>query len=115
MAFSALPPTSNYIDCVGYGYGIKSYNVETLDPYISTLADSGGTHFYLCLQACCQVVSILALMKQQYPAMNNTAKAKKLLPYICTSVGGYTTDKVGNGLIQTKLASDLNLEDDFFN
>lgn len=115
MAFSALPPTSNYIDCVGYGYGIKSYNVETLDPYISTLADSGGTHFYLCLQACCQVVSILALMKQQYPAMNNTAKAKKLLPYICTSVGGYTTDKVGNGLIQAKLASDLNLEDDFFN
>ena len=46
--------------------------------------------------------------------MNTTAKAKKLLPYICKSVGSYTTSQVGQGLITAKLKSELNLYDTFF-
>lgn len=106
------PIESKYIDCLSYGYGIKSYDK---DGNIFTIPETWyQVHNYRNITAVHQVIGIIALMKQQFPNLNTAEKARKLLPYICIDIG-YTESKQGKGLLVAKTKEELNLPKDFLN
>ena len=95
------------IDCVGvsYGYDIMTSNgIKQIDP------NNFKGDMWRSMAAAVQIMGVLALMKQQYPNMNNAEKVRKLLPQLCEDLG-YSKNKQGYGLITARLKEELpNLE-----
>ncbi len=98
------PIQSDYIDCLSYGYGIKSYKA---DGSLFSIPETWyPVHSYRSMTSSHLVIGMIALMKQQYPEINTTAKFRKLLPYLCSDLG-YGKKEQGYGLLKVKLREEL--------
>ena len=95
------PMESEWVDCVGFGYGMNVINVSEKEVKITddNIKDIWEGEYYAAAQIC----GILALLKQQNPNLKTAQDIRAILPKICESLYGGKNNKTGYGLLKAKL------------
>ena len=95
------PMESEWVDCVGFGYGMNVINVSEKEVKITddNIKDIWEGEYYAAAQIC----GILALLKQQNPNLNTAQDIRAILPNICESLYGGKNNRTGYGLLKAKL------------
>ncbi|WP_026889090.1 S8 family serine peptidase [Clostridium beijerinckii] len=95
------PFTGSFVDCVSYGYGVTCVNSK--NEYDVYEIGTNPNKIFLCDVAVMQVMGLLALLKQQNPAINNAVKVRELLPKLCEPLYGGKNDNTGYGLLKADI------------
>ena len=87
------PMESEWVDCVGFGYGMNVINVSEKEVKITddNIKDIWEGEYYAAAQIC----GILALLKQQNPNLNTAQDIRAILPNICESLYGGKNNRTG--------------------
>ena len=95
------PMESEWVDCVGFGYGMNVINVSEKEVKITddNIKDIWEGEYYAAAQIC----GILALLKQQNPNLNTAQDIRAILPNICEPLYGGKNNRTGYGLLKAKL------------
>ena len=95
------PMESEWVDCVGFGYGMNVINVSEKEVKItdSNIEDIWDAEHYAAAQIC----GLLALLKQQNPNLNTAQDVRAILPNICEPLYGGKNNRTGYGLLKAKL------------
>ena len=95
------PMESQWVDCVGFGYGMNVINVSEKE--IKITSDNVDKKWYGEYYAAAQICGILALLKQQNPNLNTAQDIRAILPNICEPLYGGKNNRTGYGLLKAKL------------
>ena len=95
------PMESEWVDCVGFGYGMNVINVSEKEVKITNdnIKDIQDAEYYAAAQIC----GILALLKQQNPNLKTAQDIRAILPNICEPLYGGKNNRTGYGLLKAKL------------
>ena len=98
---SNKPMESQWVDCVGFGYGMNVINVSEKEVKLtdSNINNIWKGEYYAAAQIC----GILALLKQQNPNLTTAQDIRAILPNICEPLYGGKNNRTGYGLLKAKL------------
>lgn len=96
-----IPTQTSFVDCVAYGYGIQVINsfgqleIITIDDINYA---SNGEYY-----AGAQICGLLALLKQQNPALKTAQDIRNILPKVCKPLLGGKNNKTGYGMLRSEI------------